>query len=290
MLQQLGGCRAGAVLLEAGAAKHLPSICAALLSDNPRLDFARCAELFHQWSPPEPGVAPTATLDEAARLHPSVHVGPGAYVGPGCELAEGVSVGPNCSLLGELQIGEKTRLVANVVVYPRVLVGARCLLHAGVTLGGEGLGYERGEDGRWHKLAQVGGLRIGNDVEIGASSNVDAGTMDPTRIGDGVKMDSEVHIGHNVQMGAHSLISANSCVGGSTVLGERTLIAGGVAVSNGLRIADDCVIGGGAVVFSSFDEPGTQIAGVVAAMPRSQWWGVWRQMLKLGRPGRNKDS
>lgn len=290
MLRQLSGCRAGAVLLQASAAEHLPPACAALLSDNPRLDFARCGELFHQWSPPEPGVASTATLDESAQVHPSVHVGPGAYVGPGCELAEGVSVGPNCSLLGDLRIGKRTRLVANVVVYPRVQVGARCLLHAGVTLGGEGLGFERGGDGRWHKLAQVGGLHIGDDVEIGASSNVDAGTMDPTRIGDGVKMDSEVHIGHNVQMGAHSLISANSCVGGSTVLGERILIAGGAAVSNGLRIADDCVIGGGAVVFSSFDEPGTQIAGVVAAMPRSQWWGVWRQVLKLGRPQRNKDS
>ncbi|HEY8521778.1 MAG TPA: UDP-3-O-(3-hydroxymyristoyl)glucosamine N-acyltransferase [Gammaproteobacteria bacterium] len=264
---ELAKTRAGAVILEPRHRDECPV--PALVTPNPYATYARIAARLHPPPAAEPGVHAAAVVAADAVVPPSAHVGPGAVVGARARLGERVVIGPGSVVGEDVEIGPDTRLVSRVTVYDRVRVGARCLLHAGAVIGADGFGFalDRGE---WVKIPQVGSVVIGDDVEIGANTCIDRGTIDDTRIGNGVKIDNLVQIGHNVQVGDHTIMASMVGIAGSTRIGRRCMIAGGAGVINHLEICDDVVLTVRSLVLRSIDRPGTY-SGALPAEESRAW-------------------
>jgi UDP-3-O-[3-hydroxymyristoyl] glucosamine N-acyltransferase len=148
-----------------------------------------------------------------------------------------------------------------VTLCASVVIGQRCLVHPGVVIGGDGFGLAPSE-GQWLKVPQVGGVRIGNDVEVGANTTIDRGAIEDTVIGDGVKLDNQIQIGHNVRLGAHTAIAGCTGISGSTTIGSRCMIAGQVGVAGHISICDDVVVTGRTFVNSSIRKPGYYSGGL----------------------------
>jgi UDP-3-O-[3-hydroxymyristoyl] glucosamine N-acyltransferase len=170
-------------------------------------------------------------------------------------------------------IGDDSQLVSRVTVYPGVTIGRRCILHAGAVIGADGFGFAPNR-GSWVKVPQVGSVRIGDDVEIGANTTIDRGAIDDTLVENGVKLDNQIQVGHNVVIGAHTAIAACSGISGSTTIGQRCMIGGMVGFAGHLSIADDVVVTGCSLVSASIQEAGTYSSGMPAVEARR-----WRRMV-----------
>lgn len=238
-LRRAAGSRAGCILVPEDASVGGRTTVAV---PNVRLALIRAAEALHPPRPAEPGIHPTAQIAAGARLEPGVSVGPYAVVGSGASVGVGTQLGAGVYLGEGVTIGSRCVLHPRVSIYPGVQVGDRVILHAGVVLGADGFGYLFAE-GRHHKFPQLGGLIIENDVEIGANSTVDRGSLGTTRIGEGSKIDNLVQIAHNVRIGRHSIIAAQTGISGSAVIGDFVTLAGQVGVADHVRIEDGVVIG-----------------------------------------------
>ena len=255
----LASTGAAAVLLAAADADAAGT--AALITDNPYATYARVASLLHPFPSWNPGTHPTAVIAPDARIAESAWVGPQAVIEAGAQLDDGVFVGPGCVVGAGVAVGSGTRLIANVTVLHKVQLGARCILHPGVVIGADGFGMAT-ERGEWVRVPQLGSVVIGNDVEIGANSAVDRGTIDNTVIGDGVKLDNHVQIGHNVRVGEHTVMAARAGVAGSTRVGRRCMIAADSGFVGHLEIADDVVVMARCMITHSIMEPGTYGGGL----------------------------
>jgi UDP-3-O-[3-hydroxymyristoyl] glucosamine N-acyltransferase len=174
-----------------------------------------------------------------------------------------VEVGPGCVLLEGVRVGADTRLVANVTLCERVSIGARCLLHPGAVIGADGFGHAPDVDG-YVKVPQLGGVRIGDDVEVGACTTIDRGAIDDTVIEDGVKLDNQVQIGHNCRIGAHTVVAGCAGISGSTTIGKRCMIGGMAGIAGHIEIVDDVMIGGKAMISSSIHKPGMYLGSLAA--------------------------
>jgi UDP-3-O-[3-hydroxymyristoyl] glucosamine N-acyltransferase len=269
--RELEATRASAVLLGAADAPSCPV--AALITSNPRLHFARIAALLHPEPRRDPGIHPTAVVAPAARIAPSASVGALAVIEEEAEIGEGAEIGPGCIVQRGVRIGGGTRLVARVTLYPGVTVGARCLIHAGAVIGADGFGLAP-DKGTWVKVPQVGSVRIGDDVEIGANTTIDRGAIGDTVVEEGVKLDNQIQVGHNVTIGAHTAIAACTGISGSTTLGKRNMVGGMVGFAGHLNIADDVMITGCSLVSASIREPGSYSSGMPTVPTRS-----WRRMV-----------
>jgi UDP-3-O-[3-hydroxymyristoyl] glucosamine N-acyltransferase len=269
--RELAATRASAVVLAAADAPACPV--AVLVTENPRLAFARMAALLHPEPAQRPGVHPTAVVAAGVRVPASATVGPLAVIEEDVELGERAWVGPGCILQRGARLGEETRLVARVNLYPGVELGARCLVHAGAVIGADGFGLAA-DGGSWVKIPQVGSVRIGNDVEIGANTTVDRGAIGDTVIGEGAKLDNQIQVGHNVIIGAHTAIAACTGISGSTTIGKRCMVGGMVGFAGHLTIADDVVITGCSLVSASIREPGSYSSGMPTVPTRA-----WRRMV-----------
>ncbi|MDR5867197.1 UDP-3-O-(3-hydroxymyristoyl)glucosamine N-acyltransferase [Halomonas koreensis] len=267
-LKDLPGTRAAAVLLHPDHAGTCPTACLTL--DNPYLGYAELSRLFDPLAGREaPGVHASAVVAEDARLGEGVAVGPQAVIEAGAELGDGVVVGPGCVVGADTRIGEGSRLHANVTVYHGVVIGARVILHSGCVIGADGFGFAH--DGRrWHKIAQLGGVVIGDDVEVGSGSSIDRGALGDTVIGEDVKIDSQVQIAHNVQIGDHSALAGCVGIAGSTRVGRHCMLGGGVGLSGHLTICDGVQVTGMSLVTNSIHEPGVYSSGT-GAMDNAQW-------------------
>jgi UDP-3-O-[3-hydroxymyristoyl] glucosamine N-acyltransferase len=232
---QLAGTRATAVLLAERDRDACPT--AALVSARPYADFARAAALLNPPRIAPAGIHPSAVVSPEAMLAPDVHVGPQCVVEAGARLEVGAELGPGCIVLRDAVIGSGSRLSARVTVGERVQVGARALLHPGVVLGADGFGMAWGGE-RWVKVPQLGTVRLGDDVEIGANTTVDRGALGDTVIGNDVKLDNQIQIGHNVQVGDHTAMAGCVAVAGSARIGRRCIINAGVLILGHLEIAD----------------------------------------------------
>lgn len=210
---------------------------------HPRLALIRAAEALHPPRIAQPGIHPTAVV--AA----DVVLGPGVSVGPHVVIESGVSIGAETSLGAGVYLGDAVRLGSNCVLHPRVSiypgvqVGNRVILHSGVVLGADGFGYVFAE-GRHHKFPQLGGLIIEDDVEIGANTTIDRGSLGTTLVGEGSKIDNLVQIAHNVRIGRHVVLAAQVGISGSTEVGDFVVMGGQVGIGDHVRIEDGCVIGG----------------------------------------------
>jgi UDP-3-O-[3-hydroxymyristoyl] glucosamine N-acyltransferase len=230
---------------------------ACIVADDPYLYFARLTQWWRrQHEPaPAPGIDPLASIHPTARVDEGVSVGPFAVVGSGVHLARGVRIGAHCVLGANARVGEDTVLLPRVTVGERCAIGARCLLHSGVVIGADGFGFAP-HKGEWIKIEQLGAVRIGNGVEIGANTCIDRGALDDTVIEDGVKLDNLIQIGHNVHVGAHTAMAGCVGVAGSATIGAHCTIGGGAVVLGHLTLADGVHISAASVVTRSLLKPG----------------------------------
>jgi UDP-3-O-[3-hydroxymyristoyl] glucosamine N-acyltransferase len=258
---------AGAVILRSEDVVAAPGT--ALISDNPALDFARAAARLHPRQHPAPGVHPTAVVDARAQIDPTASIGAFCVIEADVSVAANVQVGPHAVVGAGTRIGRDTQVGARVVICAGCIIGERVLLHPGAIIGRDGFGFARDGE-RWVRIPQVGRVRLGNDVEIGANTVVDRGAMDDTVIGDGVKLDNLIQIGHNVVVGDNTAMAACSGISGSTRIGRRCTIAGAVGMAGHLTIGDDVHFTGMAMVTRSQTKPGIYSSGI-PAMPNAQW-------------------
>jgi UDP-3-O-[3-hydroxymyristoyl] glucosamine N-acyltransferase len=264
---QLASTRAGAVILADKERTESPTAC--LVHERPYLVFARIATYLHPERAPTPGVHPSAVIAATARVAPSAEVGAHVVIGAGSEVGESAVVGSGSVLGTDVVIGAGTRLVARVAVLDRVRIGARCIVHAGAVIGSDGFGFAPNA-GTWLKIPQVGSVVIGDDVEIGANTTIDRGTIEDTVIEDGAKLDNLVQIAHNVRVGEHTLMAAMSGAAGSTKIGKRCMIAGGASLIHQIEVCDDVTILFRSLVTKSIDKPGTY-SGVLPADEAKKW-------------------
>ena len=265
--KQLSTTQAGAVLLTAAdAADHAGNV---LVVDDPYLAYA---QLSHQFDPKpraQAGVHPSAVIADSARVDSTASIGPGVVIEAGALVGAGVTLGAHCFVGARCQIGAGSWLAPRVTLYHDVRMGQRTVIQAGAVIGGEGFGFANAA-GQWHKIAQIGGVLIGDDVEIGANTTVDRGALSDTLIGNGVKLDNQIQIAHNVQIGDHTAIAACVGISGSTRIGRHCTIAGGVGMVGHIEICDNVFVSGMTMVTRSITEPGAYSSGT--AMQTAADW------------------
>lgn len=263
----LDSTRASAVILAPADADacRLP----ALLADNPYLAYARVAAKLAPATPARQGVDSTAHVHKRARIADSAWIGPGAVVEDGAVIDAGAAIGPNCVIMRAAQVGEHSRLVANVTVCTGVRIGKRALIHPGAVIGADGFGIARDGE-RWVKVPQLGSVVVGDDVEIGANTTIDRGALENTQIGDGVKLDNQIQIGHNVHIGEHTAIAGCVAIAGSAHIGRRCMIGGAAGIVGHIEIADDVTITAMTLVSHSLHAPGVY-SGSLPLDSAAQW-------------------
>lgn len=257
-LSALADTRAGCVILREEWAEACPVAC--MHSADPYYSYAKASALFDTQPPPAPGIHPSAVVDPAAIVPDSCSVGPNACIEAGVVLGEGVVIGANVFVGRESLLGAGTRIEAGAVIYHQVRMGRQCRVHACSVIGSDGFGFARRADG-WQKIHQLGGVRIGDFVDIGAGCTIDRGALDDTVISDHVIIDNQVHLAHNCVIGERTAIAG--CVGmaGSSIVGADCTFAGQVGVSGHVEICDNAHFTGQARVARSVDEPGTYSSG-----------------------------
>ncbi|MDR7089865.1 UDP-3-O-(3-hydroxymyristoyl)glucosamine N-acyltransferase [Cellvibrio fibrivorans] len=263
----LSTTQAGALLINAELADEFAGN--KLVIKNPYVAYARLSAIFEFLRAPYSGIHPTAVIGEDCFLGEDISIGANAVIGDGVTLADGVIVGPGSYVGNDSVVGANTRLAANVSVYHGVSIGADCMLHSGCVIGADGFGFAPDASG-WIKIHQLGGVQIGNKVEIGACTCIDRGALDDTFIGDGAIIDNQVQIGHNVRIGKNTAIAAHTAIAGSTTIGAGCTIAGAVAIAGHLTLADKVHITGRSMVSASISEPGSYSSGTPLA-PTKDW-------------------
>ena len=266
----LPAVKASALIVKPGD-YSLSDATALLFSKNPYLAFARLSALFDDAPVPPATVAATAVLDKTARIGSNVSIAPGVVIAANCVIGDDCIIEAN-TVIGERSVlGQGCRLRANVTLYHNVVLGDRVRVHSGTVIGSDGFGYAPTDEQRkWQKIYQLGGVRIGNDVEIGANTCIDRGALADTIIHDGVIIDNQVHIAHNCEIGENTAVAG--CVGmaGSVTIGRNCTIAGAVAINGHITIADDVHVTGMTAVTGSIRESGSYSSGT-AMMPSREW-------------------
>lgn len=252
----------------------------ALVAVNPALVFARIAALFDDAYAFTPGCHPTAVVDSSATIEHGCYVGPHAVVEAGCAIGARSVIGAGSVVRQGATIGEDCRLEALVYIGCRCRIGNRVHIWPGVVIGARGFGFARSRD-RWEEMPQIGVVRIGDDVEIGANTCIDRGALDDTIIDHGVKLDNHIQIAHNCRIGANTAIAACAGIAGSTKIGQRCMIGGAAGLSGHLHIADDVVILGDAMVTKSIPAAGTYGSGLPSMKVRD-WRRLVARIRRLG--------
>ncbi len=266
-LSQLAVTRAAVVILPPDFVDQCPVAC--LISDTPYLSYARASHFFARIPGDSPGIHQSAVVSEDASLDPTAVVGPNVVIEPDAVVGANVVLGANCYLGHGARVGASSRLHPNVVVYHDVYIGEACVIHSQAVLGADGFGFAPGPDG-WEKICQLGGVRIGNRVEIGASTTVDRGTLDHTVLGDGVIIDNLVQIAHNCRIGKNTAIAGCTGLAGSSIIGANCTLAGGVGVLGHLEICDNVHVTAMTMVTKSISVPGSYSSGTPMSATR-EW-------------------
>ena len=267
----LDASRAGCVIVGPALRDAAVTRGAAIVTPDPYLYFARLTQWWAARTrvPIAAGVHPSAIVDASAQLGAGVSVGPLAVIEADANVGEGASIGAHGFIGRGSSVGAGTRLAARVTLGERCVVGARGIIHSGVVIGADGFGFAPTE-GRWEKIEQLGAVRIGDDVEIGANTCIDRGALGDTVIEDGVKLDNLIQIGHNVRIGAHSALAGCVGVAGSAIIGKHCTVGGAGMVLGHLELADHVHISAGSLVTRSIKKPG-QYTGVFPIDDNAAW-------------------
>ena len=271
--------RAGAVIL--GAAERDATDKPRIVAPNPYAYFARVAQLFAPQAAFPPGTHPSSVVHEGAQIAASASVAEFVSIGAGAVIGEGVRIGPGCHVGDGAVIGAGTRLEARVTVYHGCRIGERCIVHSGVVIGADGFGFAP-DKGTWVKIPQTGRVLVGDDVEIGANTTIDRGALDDTVIGNGVKLDNQIQVGHNVSIGDHTAMAGCVGIAGSARIGSHCMVGGGAIILGHLDVADRCTISAMTLITKSITEPGTYTS-VMPFMAHDDWLRNASQLRRLDR-------
>lgn len=264
---QLADTRASAVILTEADAASCPSAC--LISSNPYTSFAQITALFDDGDDLPEGVHPTAVIAASATLADGVRIGPYAVIGERSHLGAGTQVHAHTHIGSDCVVGANCMLMPKVTLVKRVRLGERVRIHSGAILGADGFGIAL-HQGQWIKIAQLGGVHIGDDCEIGANTTIDRGAIDDTVLENDVRLDNQIQIGHNVRIGAHTAIAGCVAVAGSTRIGRYCLIGGAAGIVGHIEIADKVTVGAMSLVTHSLTEPGEYASGT-PIQAKNEW-------------------
>jgi len=268
---QLADSQAGCVIVAPAVREAAAQRPSAIITPDPYLAFARLTQWWANQVRPAAatGIHPSAVVAEDAQIGAGVTIGAQAVVESGAVLGEGVQIGSLCHIGAGVEVGARTRLAPRVVLMHGTRVGARCILHSGVVIGADGFGFAP-HQGEWVKIEQLGGVVIGDDVEIGANTCIDRGALDDTLIGSGVKLDNLIQIGHNVQIGERTAVAGCAAIAGSAHIGRGCMIGGSANIAGHITIADGVFVSGGSLVMRSLTQAG-QYTGVYPLEEHADW-------------------
>ena len=268
---QLDTSGAGCVIVAPAARDAGVARGAVIVTPDPYLYYARLTQWWAARTRPalQPGVHVGALVDPTAQVSPSALIGPFVVIEAGVSIADGVQIGAHSFVGAGARIGAGTRFAPRVTFGAGCSIGARGIVHSGAVIGADGFGFAPTE-GRWEKIEQLGAVRIGDDVEIGANTCIDRGALDDTVIEDGVKLDNQIQIGHNVRIGAHSALAGCVGVAGSAVIGKHCTIGGAGMVVGHLELADHVHISAGSMVMRSIRKPGVY-TGIFPIDENASW-------------------
>ncbi|MDH5734716.1 MAG: UDP-3-O-(3-hydroxymyristoyl)glucosamine N-acyltransferase [Gammaproteobacteria bacterium] len=228
----------------------------ALIVDKPRAAFAHITALLYPHYKPDAAIHPSAVIDASAQIADSAYIGANVVIEAGARIGEGVYLGPGCVIGRDSVCLANAYLHANVTIYYGCSIGMNTIIHSGTVIGADGFGFEH--DGKeWVKIHQVGGVRIGNNVEIGACSTVDRGAVSDTIIEDGVKLDNHIQIAHGVKVGENTIMSNGVGVAGSTTIGKNCMVGGMTGIRDNIEITDNVMITAMSLVSKSLTKPGS---------------------------------
>ncbi len=265
--KHLENTQAGAVICAPDLAEFIAGN--KLIVANPYLCYAQLTPLFDTSLHYEAVIHPSASIGKNCILGKDLCIQANAVIGDNVTLGDGVIIGASAVVGADSNVGARTRISANATIYHGVSIGEDCVFHSGCVIGADGFGFSPSPEG-WVKIHQLGGVIIGNKVEIGANTTIDRGALDDTFIDDGVIIDNLVQIGHNVRLGKHTAIAAHTAIAGSTQIGNNCTIAGAVAIAGHLTLADKVHITGMSMVSSSITEAGSYSSGVPLS-PTKEW-------------------
>ncbi|WP_414041841.1 UDP-3-O-(3-hydroxymyristoyl)glucosamine N-acyltransferase [Acidithiobacillus sp. M4-SHS-6] len=263
----LQSSQAGAVILDPQAAGDFSGNC--IVVSNPYAAFAKILQYLFPVPRHEPGMHHSVQLDRDAQVHPDVRMDAFVRVESGAKIAAGVWLEAGVFIGANVEIGAGTHIYPGVKIYRDCRIGERCIIHAGAVIGADGFGFAE-ENRKYIKIPQVGGVLMGNDVEVGANACIDRGVLTDTVLADGVKIDNLVQVGHNVHIGAHTVIAGQTGIAGSTHIGRHCRIGGQVGIAGHIEIADGCVIAGQSGITHSLRIPGVY-SGAVPAHEITRW-------------------
>ena len=244
-----------------------------IVADHPYAYFARVARLFQPETPCLGGVHATAVIHPGATIAASAHIAEFVSIGANVNIGERVQIGAGTVIGENVTLGAGGVIASRVTIYADCIIGQRAIVHSGVVIGADGFGFApdfQGEAGSWVKIPQSGRVIIGDDCEIGANTTIDRGAIDDTVIGNDVKLDNQIQVGHNCVIGDHTVISGCVGIAGSTKIGRRVMIGGGAGFTGHIEICDGAVISAMTLVSKSITEPGT-VTGVLPQMKHVDW-------------------
>jgi len=264
----LSTTKASAVIVSPEDAENCPVN--ALISDNVRLSLAKIAKLFEKDQPAPKGIHPTAILGEGCQIPTSASIAAFAVLGDRVVVGEGAMIGPGCIIGHDCSLGNNSILKGRVTLYDNVRIGEFCLIHSGVVIGSDGFGFANEKNGSWFKMPHLGGVVIGDQVEIGSNTTIDRGFLEDTILGNGVIIDNLVQIGHNVTIGARTAIAGCVAIAGSTSIGEACQIGGASSIAGHIHLTDRVYITGTSAVNHSLNKSGIYSSGF-PAKPAHLW-------------------
>ena len=247
---------------------------------DPRGTFARAVGRLHPRPAVVPGIHSTAVIGEGAEIGTGTAVGPHASIGEGSRIGPGCRIGAGCVLGRRVLLGEDSMLHANVTIYDDVEIGARATLHSGAVIGADGFGFVLAGD-HYEKFPQIGSVRIGSDVEIGANSCVDRAALGVTLIGEGTKLDNMVHVAHNCRIGRHVVVAAQTGFSGGVEVGDYAVIGGQVGIGDKARIESRAVLGSGCGILTSKVVRSGQVVWGTPARPLKEYLEMLASLGKL---------
>jgi UDP-3-O-[3-hydroxymyristoyl] glucosamine N-acyltransferase len=254
-----------------------------LLAVDPQQALINALALLHPKPAIIPFCHPTAVIHESVMIPESAFIGPGVVIGARVLMGKNVVIPAGCFIGDDCRLGDDVCLGPHVVLYNNVRLGNRVSIHASSVIGADGFGYHRqGFSGPWQKVAQIGGVLIEDDVEIGASTTIDCGAISDTHISRGVKIDNQVMIAHNVFIGEDTVIAGCSGVAGSTNIGSNCILAGHCGVADNLTITNNVILLGKASVSNSIKEPGMYGSGT-GLLTRAGWLRLIARLRNLDR-------
>ncbi len=261
-----------------------------LIVDDPYYAFAKLSQWFDKPSSHQAGRHSTAVIADTAEIDPTVYIGPYVVIADNVKIGAHVIIEAGTTVGADCSIDDFTHIYPNVSIYHDVHIGKRVIIHSGAVIGSDGFGFAKNE-GRWHKIHQLGGVRIGDEVEIGANTAIDRGAIKDTVIDEDVKLDNLIQIGHSVEIGAHTAISGTSAIAGSAKIGKDCLLGGGVGIGGHIQIVDNVALTARSSVSRSITMPGVYSSGAIPVMPNKDWNKciarfrqldkIWQRMRKL---------